>query len=188
MRADAQANRDRLLVVAEQVIAERGVDASMRDIARRADVGLATVLRHFPTRDSLLEALLRSRFDQMTARADHVEATVPADEALTLWLHDFLDLTASTRGVVPAMVEAINDPDSALHASCVAMRGSGSRLLEAAQARGLARPDIDGADLYALASALAWLGDQPGQQERAPRLFRLMLDAVLVAPDKVTEG
>ncbi|MEO6082085.1 MAG: helix-turn-helix domain-containing protein, partial [Umezawaea sp.] len=73
MRADAQANRDRLLVVAGAVIAEQGVDASMRDIARQAGVGLATLLRHFPTRESLLEALLRTSFDELTARAAEIE-------------------------------------------------------------------------------------------------------------------
>jgi AcrR family transcriptional regulator len=59
MRADARANHDRLLEVAGAVITNQGADASMRDIARQAGVGLATLLRHFPTREALLEALLR---------------------------------------------------------------------------------------------------------------------------------
>lgn len=179
MRVDAQANRDRLLSVATEVIAEHGVEVSMRDIARRAGVGLATLLRHFPSREALLEALLRTQFDEMTSRATEVEGTVPAGDALVLWLRDFLTLTSGTRGVVPAMVHAIDDPDSALHASCVAMRASGSRLLASAQTAGAAREDLDGSDLYAMASALAWLGDQPGQTERTDRLFELMLEAVL---------
>ena len=66
MRADAKANRDLLLVVAGAVITEQGTEASMRDIARRAGVGLATLQRHFPTRESLLEALLRTSFDELT--------------------------------------------------------------------------------------------------------------------------
>lgn len=178
MRADAQANRDRLLHTAAEVIADQGVDVSMRDIARRSGVGLATLLRHFPSREALLDALLRTRFDQMTARAEEVEASAPPDDALVLWLRDFLELTAGTRGVISAMVQAMDDEESALHASCVSMRAAGSRLLSAAQEARLARPDIDGADLFALASALAWLGDQPGQQPRAERLFELMINAV----------
>ncbi|MFB7266489.1 TetR family transcriptional regulator, partial [Streptomyces nojiriensis] len=47
MRADARKNRDQLLAAAGTAITEQGVDVSMRDIARRADVGLATLLRHF---------------------------------------------------------------------------------------------------------------------------------------------
>jgi AcrR family transcriptional regulator len=182
VRADAQANRDRLLVVAGEVIAEHGVDVSMRDIARRAGVGLATLLRHFPTREALLEALLRTRFDELTARAAELEGSASPRDALVLWLHDFLGLTSSTRGAVSAMVRAIDDPDSALHASCVNMRGAGSRLLSTAQAAGVAPDGVDGADLYALASALAWLGDQPGQQARAARLFDLVIDSILTEP------
>ena len=56
MLADARKNRDHLLAVAGAVITEQGADASMRDIARRADVGLATLLRHLPAREALFEA------------------------------------------------------------------------------------------------------------------------------------
>ena len=58
MRADARKNYNHLLAVAREVITESGVNASMRDIARRAGVGSATLLRHFPTREALYEALL----------------------------------------------------------------------------------------------------------------------------------
>lgn len=57
MRADAQRNCQRILDAAGIVVAEQGVNASLRDVARRAGVGLGTLYRHFPTRDSLLEAL-----------------------------------------------------------------------------------------------------------------------------------
>lgn len=58
MRADAKKNYSHILAVAREVVTQHGADASMRDIARRADVGLATLLRHFPTREALFEALL----------------------------------------------------------------------------------------------------------------------------------
>lgn len=56
MRADAKKNYSHLLAVARVVIAEHGADASLRDIARKADVGLGTLYRHFATREALLEA------------------------------------------------------------------------------------------------------------------------------------
>jgi AcrR family transcriptional regulator len=58
MRADARKNYTHLLAVARDVITDNGVNASMRDIARRANVGSATLLRHFPTREALFEAFL----------------------------------------------------------------------------------------------------------------------------------
>ncbi|HWO63077.1 MAG TPA: helix-turn-helix domain-containing protein, partial [Umezawaea sp.] len=153
MRADAQANRDRLLVVAAVVLAEQGVDASMRDIARRAEVGLATLLRHFPTREALLEALLRTSFDELTARAAEVETTDSPRDALMGWMREFVAVTTDYHGVVTSMVKAIEEPESALHASCVALRAAGARLLIRAQAAEVARTDVDGADLFALVSA-----------------------------------
>ncbi|WNV87892.1 helix-turn-helix domain-containing protein [Umezawaea sp. Da 62-37] len=179
MRADARANRDRLLVVAGAVLAEQGVDASMRDIARKAEVGLATLLRHFPTRESLLEALLRTSFDELTARAAEVETTGSPQQALTGWLRDFVAFTTHHNGVVTSMVKAIEEPESALHASCVALRAAGARLLTRAQDADVARTDVDGADIFALVSAFAWLGDQPGHEARAKRLFDVVLGAVL---------
>ena len=77
------------------------------------------------------------------------------------------------------MMRAIEDPESALHTSCVTMRGAGTRLLTRAQAADMARADLDGADLFALASSLAWLGDQPGLKERAEHLFEVVLSAIL---------
>ncbi|USX52726.1 TetR/AcrR family transcriptional regulator [Lentzea sp. HUAS12] len=184
MRADAKANHDRLLAVAGTVITEHGSEASMRDIARRAGVGLATLQRHFPTRESLLEALLRTNFDELTARAAQVEAANAPDEALLLWLRDFIKACTNYRGVVTAMVHAIEDPESALHSSCVAMRGSGARLLARAQEAGEARTDLDGADLFALVSSLVWLSDQPGQETRAEHLFEVVMSAVVTTPSR----
>jgi hypothetical protein len=77
------------------------------------------------------------------------------------------------------MMAAIEDPNSALHASCVAMRTAGTRLLGRAQADGAARNDIDGVDLFALIGALARMHDQPSLTSRADRLFGVLASAIL---------
>jgi AcrR family transcriptional regulator len=188
MRADAKKNRDHLLAVAGAVIAEQGVDASLRDIARRAGVGLATLFRHFPTREALLEALLRASFDEMTARADELEASTSPPDALVSWLHEFTAYTQNYRGVVASMMTAIEDPQSALHASCVTMRAAGTRLLSRAQAEGTARTDIDGTDLFALAGSLAWLGDHPSLAPRVDHLFGVVVSAILTTAGNSDAG
>ncbi|MFE6487047.1 TetR/AcrR family transcriptional regulator [Streptomyces sp. NPDC057757] len=184
MRADARKNRDHLLAVAGAVITEQGVDASLRDIARKADVGLATLIRHFPTREALFEALLRTSFDELTEKAGDLEEASSPDEALVSWLRDFVAVAHNYRGVVALMVAAIEDAGSALHASCVTMRASGARLLARAQAEGLARTDIDGADLFALGGSLAWLSDQPSLAPRADHLFDVVVSAILTKQDQ----
>ncbi|MFF4554550.1 TetR/AcrR family transcriptional regulator [Streptomyces sp. NPDC001422] len=180
MRADARKNREHLLAVAGAVIAEQGVDASMRDIARRADVGLATLLRHYPTREALLEALLHTSFDELTAKAGELETSSSPADALVAWLRDCVAWTTEYRGVTVLMAAAIEDTESALHASCVTLRAAGARLLTRAQEAGAARTDVDGTDLFALVAALAWLGDQPSLAPRADHLFGLVANALLM--------
>ena len=59
MRADAQRNRERIVEVAREVFRERGYDASLDEVAKRAGVGPGTLYRHFPTRDALLDAIMQ---------------------------------------------------------------------------------------------------------------------------------
>jgi AcrR family transcriptional regulator len=171
MRADARKNYDHLLEVARGIVAEHGADASLRDIARRAGVGLGTLYRHFPTREALLEALLRSSFGELTARAVDLERTLPPGEALLTWVRECTRFTTTYHGVTQVMVAAIEEPDSALHASCVDLRAAGARLLVRAQEAGAARSGMDGTDLFALIAGLAWLGDQAALAPRAEHLF-----------------
>ncbi|MFD3756367.1 TetR/AcrR family transcriptional regulator [Streptomyces sp. NPDC058622] len=188
MRADARKNRDHLLAVAGTAIAEQGVDVSLRDVARKAGVGLATLLRHFPTREALLDALLRTSFDELTARAGELETSSSAEDALVSWLRGCVAWTTEYRGVTVLMAAAIEDTESALHASCVTLRAAGTRLLTRAQAAGVARRDIDGADLFALVAMLAWLGDQPALAPRSDRLFDVVSSAILTgAPSSDAE-
>lgn len=183
MRSDAQKNYEHLLEVGREVVAEQGAKASLRDVARRAGVGIGTLYRHFPTREALLEALLRESFDMVTAGAAARAASSTADEALVAWLRDMVALTHSHQGLIASMTAAIDAPESALHAACVSLRGGGAQLLARAQAEGSARRDIDGTDLLALVSALAWLNDQPSFASRADHLFAVIADAIFVAKE-----
>jgi len=188
VRADARKNRDQLLVVARTVVTDQGADASLRDIARRAGVGLATLLRHFSTREALLEALLRASFDELAAQAAQLEASGSPQDALVSWLSDCVACAHEYRGVVTLMVTAMEDTESALHASCVTMRAAGTRLLDRAQAAGIARADVDGTDLFALVGALAWLADQPSLAPRADHLFDVVAGAILTNPASSDTG
>lgn len=178
MRADAKKNVERLLAVAQEAVAEHGADLSMRDVARRAEVGLGTLYRHFPTREALLEALLRTSFEALAARASTVAESAAPDAALILWLKETIMFTYSHRGVLGLMMGAIEDPQSALHTSCVTLRAAGAALLGRAQAEGKARQDIDGTDLFALIAALAWVREQPSAAGRADHLFTVITSAL----------
>lgn len=179
-RADARRNRERILEAAREVIGEQGTDASLRDVARRADVGLGTLYRHFPTRDTLLEALLRTGFGSLAAQADALAGTdLPPERALADWLGAFIGWAGTFRGLPASLTATLADPESALHASCLGMREAGGRLLRAAQDAGRIRPDVDGTDLFALVNALSWItGQAPTLAARRDHLLALVLDGL----------
>jgi AcrR family transcriptional regulator len=87
LRADARRNRQKVLAAARAVFADEGVDAQMDDVARRADVGVGTVYRHFPTKDALLKALTDELFDVIAAHAHEMLALDDPWEAFerVLW-------------------------------------------------------------------------------------------------------
>lgn len=182
MRSDAQKNRSQILTVARDVAAEHGADVSMRDLARRAGVGLATLLRHFPTRETLFEALLCTHLDALTQKADELGTSASADEALLVWFRELVAFAQSYKGVIAMMAAAHRNPESALYASCAAVHSAGARLLLRAQGEGTARADMNGDDLFALITALGWAIDQPSFAPRADHLVRLITSAILTNP------
>ena len=75
MRADARRNYDKILATARIVFTERGTDCSLDEIAKRAGVGPGTLYRHFPTREALVDALMKDWTDRVSADADAAIAT-----------------------------------------------------------------------------------------------------------------
>jgi AcrR family transcriptional regulator len=178
-RADARRNYERILDVAGTVVTEQGTQASLREIARRAGVGLGTLYRHFPTREALLEVLLRQRFDGLAEKARSLEDSREPGAALEQWLRQFLAGSTTYRGLAASLMATIEDEDAPLYASCHAMREAVGRLLTRAQDAGHVRSDVDRTDLFALVSAIGWLSDQaPMMADRAEHLFALIMDAI----------
>lgn len=179
LRADAQRNRERILDVATAVVAEQGTQASLRDIARRAGVGMGTLYRHFATREELLEALLGGRFDRLAERAEALRDARPPGEALAAWLREFASGVAAYRGLAASLVATLEDDTTALHASCGRMRAAGADLLRRAQESGDVREDVDGTDLFALLGAVASIADTaPSLAARRDHLLGLVMDGL----------
>src|SRR4051812_48267673 len=98
-RCDAVRNRERLIEVASETFAAKGVESSLEEIARTACVGIGTLYRHFPTRDALVEAVYRHNVEQLCAGADELQATLPPGDALAEWMQRFVAYVASKKGL-----------------------------------------------------------------------------------------
>src|SRR5690242_766261 len=123
LRADARRNQERLLVAARAVFAERGIDAPMATVARRAGVGVATLYRRFPNRD----ALVRAAFAQQMATCTRVFVEALADpdpwRGFRRLVEAVCELQREERGFPAAFLAAFPD-DAAAH---VELRGSADR-------------------------------------------------------------
>src|SRR3954454_7924273 len=78
-RADARRNYEALLAAAAEAFTENGNAASLEDIARRRGVGIATLSRHFPTRQALLEPVYVDEVEEMSAKANDLGDLEPWD-------------------------------------------------------------------------------------------------------------
>lgn len=178
MRADARRNYERLLEEAQRAFAEHGVEASLEEIARRAGVGIGTLYRHFPTREALLETLLRARFDAQAERARELLSHPEPLNALHTWLAGLGDATGTFRGLVELTADALNDETSRLYESCHAMRAVGSQLVERAKAAGELRRDVTAHELLLLLHAASWAGGHLPGEGGMHRLLALVFEGL----------
>src|SRR3954452_22719563 len=102
-RADARRNFDALIAAAREVFAENGTDASLEDIARRANVGIGTLYRNFPTRQDLSTSVYVGGVEELCDSARELYAMEPWD-GFAAWLERFTGYVATKR----TMREALN--------------------------------------------------------------------------------
>jgi AcrR family transcriptional regulator len=177
LRADARRNREELLEVARQVIREQGVDASLRDIARRAGVGIATLYRHFPTREDLIAAIIGEGIRRLNARAAELSETKPAGEALEEWLGYIASRIGPYNGLPAAMDDAIAMDGSPLGALCADLMDAGDRLLTRAQADGAIRPDVKFPDIFTAVAAISAIATRSGP-DTSTRILNVYIDGL----------
>jgi AcrR family transcriptional regulator len=176
-RADARRNFDALLNAAREAFAEKGTEASLEDIARRAGVGIGTLYRNFPTRQSLFDSVYVGEVEELCLAADEV-AELPPWEAFVAWLRRFVAYVATKR----AIYEALNR-DSEMFRSCrVAMYAAGEPLLVRAQDAGEARSDASFDDILRMITGITAAGFV--DEEQRERVLGIALDGVRVRPEK----
>jgi AcrR family transcriptional regulator len=150
MRADKQRNRNRILRAAESLIMERGADIPLEEIARAADVGSATMHRHFGDRRKLLEAVFRDRADALADRAVQFAGQGTAAWALDAWLRELCRWLADTRGLARSLAGS-PDAENVQDPSCRAVvRLAGQQLLDRARDEGSAPPGVTMDELITL--------------------------------------
>ncbi|MBT2874584.1 MULTISPECIES: TetR family transcriptional regulator [unclassified Streptomyces] len=176
VRADARRNRERLLAAAREVFAEHGLDAPMATVARRAGVGVATLYRHFPTRD----ALVRGAFArQMETCGRALRDALAADDpwtGLTHLVETVCALQREERGFPAAFLDAFPQAGAQHARSREQAERDLTVLVRRAQASGALRPDFHPSDLVvALVAHCGLVAALPDDPKASRRLVAYLL-------------
>jgi AcrR family transcriptional regulator len=144
LRADAQRNLDRLLEAAGECFAERGIDCSVDEIARRAGVGHGTVFRRFPTKEALLLAVVVRRVEALTAAAEEAAGAPDVEAAFAGFVRAAGESYARDRAIVQGLDRCAGRPE--LDGLIAAV----DRLAGRAHEAGVLRRELDAEDVLRL--------------------------------------
>lgn len=165
LRADAQRNYDAIVAVARTAFGERGSEASLDDIAKRAGVGPGTLYRHFPTRDHLYRAVLEDWQDDVRADGERLRELAAEDpeRALAEWARNHFTHKSFFRGLHARLVAEPDDTTSVLY-SCKTVLGDVAEVvLDRAKAAGIVRPEIEPRMVSQLLSGIGMVAEKvPG--------------------------
>jgi AcrR family transcriptional regulator len=153
LRADAQRNLDRLLEAAGECFAERGIDCSVDEIARRAGVGHGTVFRRFPTKEALLLAVVARRVEALTVVAEEAADAPDVEAAFAGFVRYAAESYARDRGLVQGLDRCAGRPELAALVAAV------DRLARRAHDAGVLRRDLGAEDVLRLIPTASFYPD-----------------------------
>ncbi len=179
LRADARRKRDAILAAAVDVFADRGVDIALDEVARRAGVGIATLYRHFPTREALIAGAYLREIDDLCDGVDDLLQTESPDRAMLLWMQRFVGYVAGKPGMAQALKSIVQATDAAgLQVSHDKVDAAIDRLVRAGTTAGVFRPGAEAVPLANALSGICLANSEPGSEQRADLLVELMVDGL----------
>jgi AcrR family transcriptional regulator len=175
LRADAKRNRDQLLAAARAAFTEKGAGASLEDIARRAQVGVGTLYRHFPTRQALLEAVYVDEVEALCRSAGDFADEDPWN-ALVQWFDRFVDYVATKRALAEEMMATVS-ADAPVFRQCHdAIYAAGEPLLARAKEAGVVRSDAEFSDVIRMVGGVTMIRNATPEDIR--RVLKMAMDGL----------
>jgi AcrR family transcriptional regulator len=178
-RADARRNYEKVLAAAREAFAEGGESTTLEEIARRADVGIGTLYRHFPNRQALLEALYVNEVEEVCRSATQLDGGDPW-EALNGWFERLIAYLGTKRALAHELLNYL-DQDATLFQDCRAsLFAAGEPLLKRAQDAGVVRPDVEFSEVMHMVIGIAKIpASDPSQIDH---ILRIALDGLRYRP------
>ncbi|MDF3337756.1 helix-turn-helix domain containing protein [Mycolicibacterium septicum] len=146
LRRDAERNRQRVLDAARELFAEKGLEATLNDVARYANVGVGTVYRRFATKEELLEAIFVDGMDQLTALAEIALQQEDSWQGFAWYVESMCEITATDRGLREIAFSKCYGGDR-VKACQERLVPALTKLVERAQDDGYLRPEVSSTDM-----------------------------------------
>lgn len=184
LRKDAERNRLRILQAASEIFAERGLEASLDDIAQHAGVGVGTVYRRFPSKDDLVEALFEQKIEQVVAIAEDAAALPGAWHGLVSFMERAIALQVEDLGLRQVLLSRSYGQDRVTRARSRLGPFIG-QLVSRAQSEGSLRPDIQFADIPLILLMVSSVGTYTHgvEEDLWRRYLMVVLDGLRARPD-----
>jgi AcrR family transcriptional regulator len=184
VRSDARDNRVRILDAARAVFGEEGLSAPMREVARQAGVGPATLYRHFPTKQALIVETFAEQ--RRACRAAVHDALADADpwHGFRSLIERICELHAHSRGFADAFMAAFPEAMDFAADRQQTLRAVGE-LARRAQETGRLRPGFVVDDLILMLMAHRGLQDTPraARVTASRRFAAYVIEAFRAAPE-----
>jgi len=164
LRADARRNLERITAAARALFAEHGTQAQMEDIAAHAGVGIGTLYRRFPTKESLMTALVRERFQEFAVIAEEVEQSASPADALATVMRRFAEAVEHDAAFQLAMMNLDSFHWEGIEADKNVLGATIERIIERGKQAGAVRADLDQEDFGMLmcstTATMYYMGDK----------------------------
>jgi AcrR family transcriptional regulator len=171
-----------LLAVATRVFVSADGEPSMRAIAREAGVGIATLYRHFPTRESLVDAIYRDQVGRLTTGARELLGRLAPAAAMRRWMDLFGDWIATKNGMLDTLLAMIESGEIAHAQTRTELLAAITTILDAGRGAGDLRSDVTAEDIAAMLIGIFTVAPRPEHEAKADRLLNLLMDGLRSAP------
>jgi AcrR family transcriptional regulator len=160
------------------MFASAEAEPSMRAIATEAGVGIATLYRHFPTREALVDAVYRDQVSRLTAGARELLDQLDPAAALRRWMDLFGQWIATKNGMLDTLLAMIEAGEIAHADTRTELLRAIDDILEVGRASGELRADVPAEDIAAALIGIFTVANSSGHEAMAARLLNLLMDGL----------
>ncbi|MEU6550794.1 helix-turn-helix domain-containing protein [Streptomyces sp. NPDC046915] len=170
MRADAQRNAEKLRTAAAELFRERGLQAPLKEIARRAGVSHGTLYNLFGSREALIDEVVADlAADRLEEVAEQALAHEDAWDGFAFYIEKICELQVADPAISDVVTGRYQHAER-LMALCERSHDNAGRIIERARQAGVLRPDFTSQDLLFVFGTHALLS--PAARNTAPDAWR----------------